>query len=97
MMHCWQMNKHKLPITRQFSQFQHDSKRIKTIVNKLKGMEPYFSKHKLREYNNLLMQNTILSTKHKSMELGALDIMFGGIQSKIFNRRIYMVCLKNTK
>jgi hypothetical protein len=60
-------------------------------------MEPYFSKHKLREYNNLLMQNTILRTKHKSMELGALDIMFGEIMSKIFSRRIYMVCLKNTK
>jgi hypothetical protein len=66
-------------------------------VDKLKGMEPYSSKHKLQEYNNLLMQNTIMRTKHKSMELGALDIMFGGIQSKIFSRRMYMVCLKNTK
>jgi hypothetical protein len=66
-------------------------------VDKLKGMEPYSSKHKLREYNNLLMQNIILRTKHKSMELGASDMMFGGIQSKIFNRKMYMVCLKNTK
>jgi hypothetical protein len=66
-------------------------------VDKLKGMEPYSLEHKLQEYNNLLMQNTIMRTKHKSMELGASDIIFGEIQSKIFSRRMYMVCLKNTK
>jgi hypothetical protein len=37
-------------------------------------MEPYLSKHKLREYDNILMQNTILRTKQKSMELQASNV-----------------------
>jgi hypothetical protein len=32
-------------------------------------MEPYLSKHILKEYDNLLMQNTILKIKQKSLQL----------------------------
>jgi hypothetical protein len=32
-------------------------------MDKLMNMEPYLSKHKLLEYDNLLMQNTIFRTK----------------------------------
>jgi hypothetical protein len=34
-------------------------------------MEPYLSKYRLKEYDNLLMQNSILKTKQKSLQLKA--------------------------
>jgi hypothetical protein len=37
-------------------------------------MEPYLSKYKLKEYDNLLMQNTILRTKQKSLQLQASNV-----------------------
>jgi hypothetical protein len=37
-------------------------------------MEPYLSKHKLNDYDNLLMQNTILRTKQKSLQLQASNV-----------------------
>jgi hypothetical protein len=43
-------------------------------MDKLTSMEPYLSKHRVWEYDNLLMLNIILRIKQKSMELGALDI-----------------------
>jgi hypothetical protein len=48
-------------------------------MESLTTMEPYLSKHKLKEYDNLLMQNTILRTKQKSLQLQAFDVMSGGI------------------
>ncbi len=43
--------------------YQHGTKHIWVVVDKLTTMEPYLSKRKLREYDNILMQNTILKTK----------------------------------
>jgi hypothetical protein len=43
-------------------------------MDKLTSMEPYLSKHRVREYDNLLMHNTILWIKQKFVELRALDI-----------------------
>jgi hypothetical protein len=37
-------------------------------------MEPYLSKHILKEYDNLLMQNTILKIKQKSLQLQAFNV-----------------------
>jgi hypothetical protein len=34
-------------------------------------MEPYLSKYRLKEYDNLLMQNIILKTKQKSLQVKA--------------------------
>lgn len=53
---------------------QYDAQCRQTYVHQLTSMEPYLSKHQLREYDNLFMQNTILKTKQKSIELGASDI-----------------------
>jgi hypothetical protein len=37
-------------------------------------MEPYLSKHRLKEYDHLLMQNTILKIKQKSLQLQAFNV-----------------------
>jgi hypothetical protein len=37
-------------------------------------MEPYLSKYRLKEYDNLLIQNTIPKTKQKSLQLKAFHI-----------------------
>jgi hypothetical protein len=37
-------------------------------------MEPYMSKNKLKKYDNLLMQNSILRTKQKSLQLQASNV-----------------------
>jgi mannose-6-phosphate isomerase-like protein (cupin superfamily) len=41
---------------------QHDTKRIWKVVDSLTTMEPYLTKHRLRENDKFLMQNTILKT-----------------------------------
>jgi hypothetical protein len=33
-------------------------------MDNFKNMEPYSSKHMLKEYDSLLMYNTIIETKH---------------------------------
>ncbi len=43
-------------------------------MNSITTMEPYLSKHKLNDYDNLLMQNTILRTKQKSLQLQASNV-----------------------
>jgi hypothetical protein len=40
----------------------------------LTTMELYLSKHKIQEYDNLFMQNMILKTKQKFMEISTLKI-----------------------
>jgi hypothetical protein len=37
-------------------------------------MEPYLSQHRLNDYDNLLMQNMILRTKKKSLQLKASNV-----------------------
>jgi hypothetical protein len=56
-----------------------DAKKVCNVMESLTTMEPYLFKHKLREYDNLLMQNTIMRTKQKSLQLQAFDVMSGGI------------------
>jgi hypothetical protein len=34
---------------------QHDATRLNKVVNSITTMEPYLSKHMLKEYDNLLM------------------------------------------
>jgi hypothetical protein len=38
--------------------FQHDAQHIQINMDKLMSMEPYLSKHRLWEYDNMRMQNT---------------------------------------
>jgi hypothetical protein len=42
---------------------QQDATRLIKVMNSITTMEPYLSKHRLKEYDNLLMQNTILKIK----------------------------------
>jgi hypothetical protein len=43
-------------------------------MNSITTMEPYMSKHRLKKYDNLLMQNTILRIKQKSLQLQASHV-----------------------
>jgi hypothetical protein len=52
----------RLHVTNQSKIYQHDAKWMQTIMDTLITMELYLSKHKLWQYDNLLMQNTI--SKH---------------------------------
>lgn len=54
---------------RSIQKLQHDTMRINKVVNLITIMEPCLSKHKLKEYDYLLMQNTIMETKHRSLQL----------------------------
>jgi len=49
--------------TKSIQKLQKDAKRVRTIIKSFTTIEPYLSKHKLREYDNLLMQNTTMRTK----------------------------------
>jgi hypothetical protein len=73
--------------------YQNDAKHIWVVVDKLTTMEPYLSKHKLREYDNILMQNTILRTKQKSMELHASNV--DEWWNLVFYKKLYKACLIN--
>ncbi len=48
--------------------------KINKVVNSITTMEPYMSKHILMQYDNLLMQNTNLKTKQKSLQLHASNV-----------------------
>lgn len=54
---------------RLIQKLQHDMTRINKVVNLITTMEPCLSKHKLKEYDYLFMQNTIMKTKHRSLQL----------------------------
>jgi hypothetical protein len=54
---------------RLIQKLQQDTMRINKVVNLITTMEPCLSKHKLREYDYLLMQNTIMETKHRFLQL----------------------------
>jgi hypothetical protein len=47
---------------------------MQIVMDNLRSMEPYSSKHMLKEYDSLLMYPTIIETKHQSMELVASNI-----------------------
>ncbi len=43
-------------------------------MNSIITMEPYLSKHRLKEYDNALIYNIIMKTKQKSLQLQACNI-----------------------
>ncbi len=47
---------------------------LNKVVNSIIIMEPYLSKHRLKEFDNLLMQNIILKNKQKSLQLQASNV-----------------------
>lgn len=65
--------------TKSIQKFQKDVKRVYTIMESLTTMELFLSKHKLKEYDNLLMQNTTMRTKQKSLQMQPSNVMSGGI------------------
>lgn len=53
---------------------QQDATRPNKVANSIIAMQPYLSKHRLKEYDNLFMQNTISRIKQKSLQLQAFNV-----------------------
>ncbi len=70
----WDKDKTHATYNRSIQMLQQDAKRIILVVNLITNMEPYLSKHRLKEYDNLLMQNTIIRIKQKSLQLQTSNV-----------------------
>jgi hypothetical protein len=65
----WDKDKTQGIYNRLIQWLQQDAKRINSILNSITTIEPYLSKHRLMEYDNLFMQNIILKIKQKYLHM----------------------------
>lgn len=52
----------------------NEAKQLQDVLEKNKGIEPYYSQHKLRAFDELQMNYTILRTKMKATKLKETNI-----------------------
>jgi hypothetical protein len=52
----------------------NDTYLLQKIMEKMKTLELYYSKHKLQEYDELKMNYTIVKMKWKAMESQAIEV-----------------------